>query len=58
MSSPGKTNSNQTDKWMKRLEIAVKVVSVVAGFVAAVNGIDSYRHHHPHGLNNHNDWNG
>jgi hypothetical protein len=58
MSSTENQNSNQADKWRKGLEIAGQVFTIVAAVVTAANGIDSYVHHHPHGLNNHDDWKG
>jgi len=54
MAQSDKDNSNKP-KWQQRLEAAATVVGGLAAFVAAVNGVDLYVHHHPNGLNNHND---
>lgn len=55
MAESDKNNSNKP-KWQQRLEIAASLAGGLAAIVAAVNGVDTYVHHHPNGLNNHNDW--
>lgn len=55
MAQSDKNNSHKP-KWQQRLEVAATVVGNLATLVAVLNGVDTYVHHHPNGLNNHNDW--
>lgn len=58
MTSSNKVDSNKKVKWQEYLGTALKVAEFVVAVVAVVNGVDTYVHHHPHGLNNHKDWKG
>jgi hypothetical protein len=56
MAQSDKDNSNKP-KWQQHLKTVFEIAGGVASIIMAVNGVDTYIHNHPNGLNNH-DWKG